>query len=195
MNLSGISQIRNHLYRINVGEDEVRNRPIRLSSGEYTTLPHAHIVVASEVVKAIKNTVPSSEVITLSTEPVSLRKKHLAIGTVVCADDSSLSRVYQENLDYIIDFSAGTVTRTSGGAIPAEGKMKIETERHASDRCHQAGPADCGREVVYGMPDPLDHVVNVWKLPSRRIFRRLPGPVDEDRFPLDVLERHAAPES
>jgi hypothetical protein len=125
MNLSGISQIRNHLYRINVGEEEIRNRPIRLSSSEYTTLPHAHIVVASETIKAVKNAVPSSEGITIGSEPVSLRQKHLAIGTIVCADDSSLSRVYQENLDYIIDYSAGTVTRTVNGAIPAEGKITI----------------------------------------------------------------------
>ncbi len=125
MNLTGISQIRNHLYRFNVGEGEIRNYAIRLTTDEYINLPHAHIVTGSETVKAIKNAIPSFETIVMVSGPVALKYQDLALDTVVCAGDSSLSKLYQENLDYVIDYSAGTVMRLDGGAIPIESSMIV----------------------------------------------------------------------
>ena len=125
MNLTGISQIRNHLYRLNVGEGEIRNRAIRLTSDGYTSLSHAHVVASSETVKAIKNTIPFSEETVIGSEPVSLKYRYLAADTVVCANDSSLSKLYQENLDYMIDYSLGTITRVDGGSIPSDSSITI----------------------------------------------------------------------
>ena len=125
MNLTGISQIRNHLYRLNVGAGDIRNCALRLKADEYAGLPHSHIVSGSETVKAIKNTLPSSESIVMGSSPVSLKYHPLAIDTVVCAGDSSLSRLYQENLDYIIDYPAGLVTRIDSGSIPADSHVIV----------------------------------------------------------------------
>jgi hypothetical protein len=125
MNLTGISQIRNHLYRLNVGEGEIRDRAIRLTLEGYTGLPHAHIVTGSETVKAIKNTIPTSESVILGSSPVSLAHQHPAIDTVVCASDSSLSLLYQENLDYMIDYPAGTISRIDGGSISEGAEVTV----------------------------------------------------------------------
>ena len=51
-----------------------------------------------------------------------------------------------------------------------------------------------GREIVNEMPYPLNEVVYVWKPPAGRIVVRHPGPVDKNRFALDILRRHPAPE-
>ena len=117
MDLTSISQVRSHLYRLNVGEGEVRGHAVRLISNDYVSLPHAHILSASETVKAIRNRIPFSEMIAIDAEPASLAHQYLVSDTVVCAGDSSLSIVYQENIDYLIDYSAGTVARVDGGAI------------------------------------------------------------------------------
>jgi hypothetical protein len=123
--MTGISQIRNHLYRLNVGEGEIRNHAVRLRSDRYSSLPHSHIVDGSETVKAIKNAIPLSESILMGTDPVPLGHQSLAYETVVCAADSSLSGLYQENLDYMIDYPSGTVTRIDGGAIPIDSQVTI----------------------------------------------------------------------
>lgn len=125
MNLTGISQIRNHLYRLNVGTGDIRNCALRLKSDEYAVLPHSHLVTGSETVKAIKNTIPSTESILLGSSPVSLKHQPLAIDTVVCAADSSLSCLYQENLDFLVDYPAGMLTRIDGGSIPSNSQVIV----------------------------------------------------------------------
>ena len=125
MNLTGISQIRNHLYRLTVGSGDIRNCALRLKADEFTNLPHAHILSGSETVKAITDTIPSSEAVILGSSPVSLKYRPLAIDTVVCAGDSSLSHLYQENRDYIIEYAAGLITRIDGGSIPADSKALV----------------------------------------------------------------------
>ncbi len=118
MDLTSISQIRNHLYRLNVGEGEIRDQAIRLISDQYVSLSHAHIVTASETIKAIKNRIPFSETIIIGEEPTPLTHQRLVFDTAVCAGDSSLSTIYQENVDYLIDYAAGTITSINGGSIP-----------------------------------------------------------------------------
>lgn len=119
MDLTNISQIRNHLNRINFGAGNIRNQLIKLESNEYSGLPHGHIVVDSELVKALENDIPSSEEVTLNDDPVTLAKTNIVSGSVVCANNNSLSLIYQENVDFAIDYSAGKISRIDGGAIPS----------------------------------------------------------------------------
>jgi len=118
MSLTGISQIRNHLYRLDTGLGIVRDHEIFLTSDEYTNLPHGRIVKSSETVKALIDNVPSSVSVMVDQEPASLPHQKLAVDSVVCAADSSLSCIYRENVDYIVDYAAGTVTRIDDGDIP-----------------------------------------------------------------------------
>lgn len=125
MSLTSISQIRNHLYRINVGEGEIRNRAVRMTTQEYSGLPHGHIVSVSETVKALVNTIPFSESVILGDGPAALSHQQLAANTVVCASDSSLSYLYQENLDYTVDYADGTISRMDDGAIPVDTEVVV----------------------------------------------------------------------
>ena len=117
MDLTSISQIRNHLNRISFGDGDIRNQLIKLESNEYSGLPHGHIVIDSESVKALENDIPSSEEVTLNDDPVLLAKTNIVSGSVVCASNNSLSVIYQENTDFTIDYSAGKIVRINGGAI------------------------------------------------------------------------------
>ncbi len=109
--------MRNHLYRLEVGEDDIRNRSIRLISDDYAKLPHAHIIASSETVKAVVRGTPVSETVVLGDDPAPLAHPQIAAETVVCASDSSLAVVYEENTDFVVDYAAGTVRRIDGGTI------------------------------------------------------------------------------
>ncbi|MEE9442875.1 MAG: hypothetical protein V3V99_09440 [candidate division Zixibacteria bacterium] len=125
MSLTSISTVRKHLYRLNLGQSEIRNFAIRLVSDNHVSLPHSHIVTSSEAIKAIESSVPTQENITLNDDPVSLSNQMVAAGTVVCANDSSLTTVYQENIDFSIDYLNGTVRRIEGGSISSGSTVSI----------------------------------------------------------------------
>jgi hypothetical protein len=129
MSLTTIDRIRHHLSRINAGSGEVRGQTVRLISDGYVALPHTHIVSESETVKSPAGDVPVSETLAAGSVPAALIYPAIIPGTTVCAQDSSLSRLYQENIDYLIDYAAGTVARIDGGAI-ADGATVIIWYQH-----------------------------------------------------------------
>ena len=117
MSLISISTIRNHLYRLNPGDEAIRNHAVRISSDASAQLPHTHILQSSERVKAVQNSIPVSEMVTIGTASIPLSHAEIAGDSFVCAKDSSLSVVYQENSDYFVDYTAGALRRIEGGAI------------------------------------------------------------------------------
>ena len=117
MSLTNITQVRNHLYRLNLGEGSIRNQSIRLVALQYATLPHSRIVQGSESVKSPGTDTPVSDRLTLGSLPVSLNQKPVISGTVVCASDDSLTTIFQENVDYAVDYANGTINRIDGGEI------------------------------------------------------------------------------
>lgn len=119
MGWTGIPQVRNHLYRLEIGEDEIRNRSVLLTADDYVKLPHAHITASSETVKAVVQATPVVETITMGDDSTPLSHPQIAADSVVCAADSSLSTVYEENADYVVDYGAGAVRRVVDGSIPS----------------------------------------------------------------------------
>lgn len=119
MKFTNISQVRHHLYRMNPGEQTIRNHRLRLTSVSEVSLPHSHLVRDTEKVKAMEISIPISETLTLAGATVSLAHDTLALGTVVCAADSSLSVIYQENIDFSIDYEEGSIIRIDSGSIPS----------------------------------------------------------------------------
>lgn len=117
MSLTNVSSIRSHLFRIKTGDESHRNVAMRLSSESLTQLPHTRLVSGTEQVKAIEQAEPVSEQVSLTDAPVLLAHKEVSAGSVVCAADSSLSRVYREHIDYSIDYPAGSIQRIDGGEI------------------------------------------------------------------------------
>ena len=117
MSLTTIDRIRHHLSRINSGAGEVHNQAVRMASEGYVALPHGHIVPGSEMTKATAGDIPISEALTLGAIPVPVTNPGLIPGTVVCARDTSLSRIYQENVDFVVDYAAGILGRLDAGGI------------------------------------------------------------------------------
>lgn len=125
MSLTSISTVRKHLYRLNLGQSEIRNFVIRLESDNDVNLPHSHIVTSSETIKAIDKSVPTQENATLNEAAVSLSNQMISAGTVVCASDNSLTTIFQENIDFTIDYLNGTIKRIDGGAISSGSTISV----------------------------------------------------------------------
>lgn len=125
MRLATINQVHSHLYRLNLGEGQIRNQAIRMAAHEYSSLPHPRIVAGSEMVKAAAGEIPTAEQITLGADPALLANRPPIPGTVVCAADDSLGIIYQENVDFAIDYLQGTITRIAAGAIPDNAEVTV----------------------------------------------------------------------
>lgn len=125
MKFTNISQVRHHLYRMNPGEQAIRNHSLRLTSVSEISLPHSHLVSGSEKVKAMEIVAPISEAIALADSDVSLGHDNLAQGTVVCAADSSLSVIYSENIDFSIDYEEGIIMRIETGSISSGAQVVV----------------------------------------------------------------------
>ncbi len=125
MGLTSTAQVRQHLNRVNAGDGEVRNWPVRLISDGYIYLPHSQMKAESETVKAIENDVPVVEIITLESSSVSFSQSALVSGSVVCSANSSLSQIFQENADFSVDYFQGTITRIEGGAIVSGSSVTV----------------------------------------------------------------------
>jgi len=125
MDLTNVSVIRSHLFGLSAGGGEVFNLEARLTSEDYTGLPHRSLTDGSEAVKAIDNTVPTMEMVTVYDAPVGLAQGRPVPGTVVCASDSSLAAVFQENVDYWVDYRTGTIARADDGDIVSGSEIVV----------------------------------------------------------------------
>ncbi len=125
MSLTNITIIRNHLFRIQTGEESHRNIAIRLSSEYFTQLPHTRLKTSSEQLKAIEQMEPLTELISVASSPAPLSHQEIVSATFVCASDSSLSQVYQEHIDYSVDYITGTINRLGEGSIPADATVRV----------------------------------------------------------------------
>jgi len=125
MGLTNITQVRSHLNRLNIGEGQVSNQQVRLVGQKYVALPHTHIVTNSETVKAVRSHIPTLEKVVLDSGPAALSCVGLVPDSVVCASDESLSQIYEENVDFVIDYSAGKISRISEGNIASGSQVAV----------------------------------------------------------------------
>ncbi len=111
--------IKKHLQLFDNEVPNIFNERILLSATNKTQLANVNIDVGSETVKALLQVTPTQEaaVILTGTTFVSLANALIAIDTVLVAKDSNLSVVYAENLDYVVDYTAGKIARTTGSTI------------------------------------------------------------------------------
>jgi hypothetical protein len=130
MSLTTIDRIRHHLSRINAGAGEVHGQAVRMTSDGYIALPHTHIISGSETVKATAGDIPFSEQLVLESAPEAMTYREIIPGTLVCARDSSLSKVYQENIDFVVDYAVGTIGRLNDGGIDSGDAIIIWYQRY-----------------------------------------------------------------
>lgn len=125
MALTDISTVLTVIQSEEIFVTDIENDEIKLTLFEDGQLTYGNITSGSEVVKIIRENEPvadSHNPLTLNDQTaVDLDPEYIVPDSVVVASDAILTTVYVENDDYIIDYSSGTVERTSLGSSIANG--------------------------------------------------------------------------
>lgn len=126
MGFTNIDLVRKHIREHALGTTEIENISCHLLGQTPFQLPHTNLLLNSEKVKGKEQTIPIQEEVSFSSsDVVSLSHQELIEDTVVVARDSSLGKIYVENIDYAIDYDSGTITRLPDGAIPQESEVVV----------------------------------------------------------------------
>jgi hypothetical protein len=114
MPLTNLETIKKIIQTENVFIPNVYNERVELPLFERGQLTHPNVSEASETVKIIRHAAPVADTgnpVTLNTGvPYQLDWTRLVWDTVVVADSLALTNVWIENLDFVIDYFAGTIT-------------------------------------------------------------------------------------
>lgn len=98
---------------------------VTMNGADTVALSPGPIVSGSLQTLALTQLEPTSESVTFATSTVTLGSKPLATGSVIVADSDSLSSIYVEGADFVVNHTAGTVTRITGGAIQSGAAANI----------------------------------------------------------------------
>jgi len=119
MAFTNIALVRKHIFQYDLGTERIENLPCQLTGTDWIQLPHISISDRSEKVKAKEQFSPTQETITLTAEEWSnLSHAELIFDSVVVASDSSLGKIFVENIDYSVDYEQGKIKRKASGEIP-----------------------------------------------------------------------------
>jgi hypothetical protein len=116
MSYTNIEQVRNHLISNAPMQDRIIDQEVILRD----TAQRFHgspIADGSLLVKSPRAPEHTRLAVSLGAEGSVFSGSPVLRGSVVAASDSSMGRVYQENTDYVVDYSAGRVTSKPGGAL------------------------------------------------------------------------------
>jgi hypothetical protein len=126
MAFTNVDLVKKHIFEKNLGTEKIENLLFQLLGKDYSQLPHTHIQTDSEKVKGKESLSPTEEEISFTSgDRVSLSHSELIPETFVAASDSSLGKIYTENLDYAVDYEDGKITRLSSGSIPSGASVVV----------------------------------------------------------------------
>ena len=126
MSFTNIDLVKKHIREHALGTTNIENISCHLLGQTPFQLPHTNLLQNSEKVKGKEQTVPIQEEVSFfSSDIVSLLHQELIEDTVVVATDSSLGKIYVENIDYSIDYDDGTITRSPDGSIPPGSEVVV----------------------------------------------------------------------
>ncbi len=125
MSYTNTDLVKSHIRLSAMSPSAIFDYPAKLTGTDWAELPGEVIKEASVVVKAITSTEPYYERITLADVPVILSGGPAVPMPVAVASDSSLGRIFEENVDYMIDYSGCTVSRISTGTITAGSALSV----------------------------------------------------------------------
>ncbi len=117
MPFTDIATVRKHLYEEASAQDSFRDATVQLVGVEPSALMHGNIRAESVVVKGKELGAPQFAALTLADAPVSLGQSQVIPDSVVVARDSSLGKIYTENVDYHVDYRGGLMQRLESGSI------------------------------------------------------------------------------
>mgnify|MGYP001598506400 CR=1 FL=1 len=116
---TSVEKVKQHLVSVFPIQERVLDHSTVLTGIDFVTFFGGAIDDATLVVKSVKSNDLKRAAITLGISATALPDSLLIRGTVVVASNSSLGIIFVENQDYIIDYSAGTISIKSGGTLTA----------------------------------------------------------------------------
>ncbi len=120
MPFTNIDLVKKHLVQHQVGVTKREDILLQLSGTLQVQLPDFNILSASEKVKGKEQIAPTLETVSFASgDIIQLLHSDIIPETVVVAKDSSLGQVYQEHVDFHIDYDNGKITRITIGSIGA----------------------------------------------------------------------------
>lgn len=119
MSFTTVEIVKKHILEKHVGIQQVESEPVRMVADTAIGLRYPPVYSGSEKVKAKQQSKPDYQTVDFSgSDEVGLNKPELMKDTVVVASDSSLGKIFKENVDYIVDYDGGVITRLSSGEVP-----------------------------------------------------------------------------
>jgi hypothetical protein len=118
--------VKKHILDHHIGSIIVHDERLQLNGTDSSRLQRRMLLPQSEIVKAREMNEPFEQNLGFGAgDQVTLSHGKLIPDSVVVANDSSLGRIYSENVDYHIDYDAGTIRRLSSGSIPTSSNAVI----------------------------------------------------------------------
>jgi len=125
MSYTNVELVKKHLMQIERTLSDVNGHQVVFADSDSVELPHSAISKDSEIVKGVEQTAPFSEAVTFDEDEKALSKSHILSDSVVVSSDSSLGRIFTENVDYTIDYESGSIVRISTGGIEADAEVTV----------------------------------------------------------------------
>jgi len=114
---TSVEKVRQHLLSVFPVYERIFDQLVVLTDIEFATFFGGAVDETSFKVKSRHTNELKRVNVTLGVSSTSLPDSLLVRDSVVVGSDSSLGTIYVENVDYIIDYSAGILTIKSGGAL------------------------------------------------------------------------------
>ncbi|MBD3170152.1 MAG: hypothetical protein GF307_11760 [candidate division Zixibacteria bacterium] len=126
MPFTTIETVRKHLTDYRLGTKRIENEPLLLTGSGYVNLQYSNIEAGSERVKAMESIKPVREISNFTgDDTLNLSNEELVPDSVVAANNTSLGKIYIENIDFTVDYSGGVLTRIVSGDIPGESEVAV----------------------------------------------------------------------
>jgi len=125
MSFTNSAIVKKHLSEFRVPVGKIENVMVQLTGTESLTLGHKGIKSLSEKVKGKVLNEPVSQVVQLGDEWTILNNQELISESVVVASNSSLTEVYKENLDYMVEYNTGKLLRIEDGNIQNDQSVTV----------------------------------------------------------------------
>lgn len=125
MPFTNVDKVKQHLSESGVGQDTFQDVAIHLVGVSPVSLGVAHVRAGSVIVKSKEIGKPQRGEVSFSSDQVLLADHNVIPDSVVVASDTSLGKIYTENLDYNVDYPSGKLQRLGAGAIAAGASVSV----------------------------------------------------------------------
>lgn len=117
MSYTNVGLLRQYLSPSNPSSDQIFDQPLKMSGNDEIIFFNGAIELGTLQAKSIQTNDLFTASLTLQAGTNLFASAPIVRGNVLVASDLSQTTIYTENLDYIVDYSNGTLTIKSGGVL------------------------------------------------------------------------------